>query len=119
MSVVLVADDEVDILDLLRIVLSRAGHEVVAAHDGEEALRLVADREPALAVLDVSMPKLDGLEVTRRLRSADETRELPVILLSARAQPSDVELGLAVGANAYLCKPVGADELREQVASLL
>jgi DNA-binding response OmpR family regulator len=115
---ILIADDEDDILGLLRVHLARLGYEVVAAHDGEEALRLAAEHRPALAVLDVSMPKLDGLEVTRRLRAA-ANGDVPVILLSALVQPADVERGLEAGANAYLRKPFTGDELRERIEELL
>jgi DNA-binding response OmpR family regulator len=115
-ATILIADDEEDILGLLRLHLTRFGYEVVTAHDGEEALRLAQERRPALAVLDVSMPKLDGLEVTRRLREAGD---LPVILLSALVQPSDVERGLEAGAQAYLRKPFTGEQLREQVEQVL
>ena len=115
-ATILIADDEEDILGLLRLHLTRLGYEVVAARDGEEALRLAAERRPDLAVLDVSMPKLDGLEVTRRLRDGGG---VPVILLSALVQPSDVERGLEAGAKAYMRKPFTGDELRERVEELL
>jgi len=115
-ATILVADDEEDILGLLRVHLTRLGYTVVAAHDGEEALLLAAEHRPALAVLDVSMPKLDGLDVTRRLREQGDT---PVILLSALVQPVDIERGLEAGANAYLRKPFTGEELREKIEELL
>jgi DNA-binding response OmpR family regulator len=115
-ATILIADDEDDILGLLRLHLTRFGYEVVAAHDGEEALRLALERRPMLAILDVSMPKLDGLEVTRRLR---QDGNVPVILLSALVQPSDVERGLEAGARAYLRKPFTGAELREQIEAAL
>jgi DNA-binding response OmpR family regulator len=115
---ILIADDEDDILGLLQVHLTRLGYDVVVAHDGEEALQLAAEHRPALAVLDVSMPKLDGLEVTRRLRAAADG-DVPVILLSALVQPADVERGLEAGANAYLRKPFTGEELRERIEGLL
>jgi DNA-binding response OmpR family regulator len=115
---ILVADDEDDILSLLQVHLTRFGYQVVAAHDGEEAVRLAEEHRPMLAVLDVSMPKLDGLEVTRRLRAGADG-DLPVILLSALVQPADVERGLEAGANAYLRKPFTGEELRERIEGLL
>ncbi len=118
-ATILAADDEEDILGLLRVFLTRLGYEVIVARDGEEALRLARERRPALAVLDVSMPKLDGVEVTRRLRAEDGTRALPVILLSALVQPADLERGLAAGASAYLRKPFTGGELRERIEELL
>jgi two-component system, OmpR family, phosphate regulon response regulator PhoB len=114
---VLVADDDEDILALVRIQLERAGLEIVAAHDGEEALRLARERRPRLAVLDVSMPKLDGLEVLAALR--DDGADMRVVLLTAKAQESDVERGYAAGADEYLKKPFSPAELLERVQSLL
>ena len=110
-GVVLVADDEEDILALVGTVLRGAGFEVVEARDGAEALALARERTPRAAVLDVSMPELDGLEVLQRLREAPETRELPVILLSALAQEADVARGYHAGAARYVRKPFRPAEL--------
>ena len=118
-SLVLIADDDADILSLVKAVLERSGHEVVAASDGAEALASVRARKPDLAVLDIAMPEVDGLEVLRRLRADPTTSELPVVLLSARAQEADVERGFAIGASAYLKKPFSPRELSEHVAELL
>jgi two-component system response regulator MtrA len=118
-SLVLIADDDADILLLVKAVLERSGHEVVAASDGAEALASVRARKPDLAVLDIAMPEVDGLEVLRRLRADPTTSELPVVLLSARAQEADVERGFAIGASAYLKKPFSPRELSEHVAELL
>jgi two-component system response regulator MtrA len=118
-SLVLIADDDADILSLVKAVLERSGHEVVAASDGAEALASVRARRPDLVVLDIAMPEVDGLEVLRRLRADPTTSELPVVLLSARAQEADVERGFAIGASAYLKKPFSPRELSEHVAELL
>jgi len=118
-SLVLIADDDADILSLVKAVLERSGYEVVAATDGAEALASVRARKPDLAVLDIAMPEVDGLEVLRRLRADPTTSELPVVLLSARAQEADVERGFAIGASAYLKKPFSPRELSEHVAELL
>ena len=118
-SLVLIADDDADILSLVKAVLERSGHEVVAASDGAEALASVRARKPDLVVLDIAMPEVDGLEVLRRLRADPTTSELPVVLLSARAQEADVERGFAIGASAYLKKPFSPRELGERVAELL
>jgi len=114
---VLVADDDDDILMLLRIGLQRVGLEVVVAHDGEEALRIARELKPRVAVLDVSMPNLDGLEVLGALRS--DGAETRVVLLTAKAQETDVERGYAAGADAYLKKPFSPAELVARVQSLL
>ena len=118
-SLVLIADDDADILSLVKAVLERSGHEVVAASDGAEALASVRARKPDLVVLDIAMPEVDGLEVLRRLRADPTTSELPVVLLSARAQEADVERGFAIGASAYLKKPFSPRELSGHVAKLL
>jgi two-component system, OmpR family, phosphate regulon response regulator PhoB len=114
-----VADDEDDILALLSAALSAAGCDVVPAHDGEAALRLIQERSPQIAVLDISMPRLDGLEVLRRLRADVATTDLPVILVSARAQEADVKLGYAEGASRYVRKPFSPRELAAVARELL
>jgi DNA-binding response OmpR family regulator len=118
-KLVLVADDDPDILDLVTFRLDRAGYEVVQARDGQEALDTALARAPDLCVLDVMMPRLDGYEVTRRLREAESTRSVPVILLTARAQESDVERGFGAGATDYMRKPFSPQELRARVEALL
>jgi DNA-binding response OmpR family regulator len=116
---VLVADDDRDILELVAFRLERAGYDVVTANDGAEALEVATDRGPALAVLDVMMPRLDGYEVTRRLRESSETERIPVILLTARVQESDVQRGFDAGADDYLKKPFSPQELRARVQAVL
>jgi DNA-binding response OmpR family regulator len=116
---VLCADDDEDILSLVTLRLERAGFDVVQAHDGDEAIELVRGRRPALAVLDVMMPKRTGYEVLAELRADASLREVRVILLSARVQESDVERGMSAGADAYLAKPFKAGDLVEKVGELL
>ena len=118
-KLVLVADDDPDILDLVTFRLDRAGYEVVQARDGQEALDAALARTPDLCVLDVMMPLLDGYEVTRRLRATEATRSVPVILLTARVQESDVERGFEAGATDYVKKPFSPQELRARVEALL
>ncbi|MDQ4018696.1 MAG: response regulator [Actinomycetota bacterium] len=117
--VVLVAEDDADILELIAHRLATAGYDVVTVPDGEQALRVARERRPDLAVLDVTMPKLTGCEVTRALRADNRTSRMPVILLTARVQESDVAAGLDAGADDYLRKPFSAAELRDRVAELL
>jgi DNA-binding response OmpR family regulator len=117
--VVLVADDDHDILILVTFRLERAGYDVLAAHDGEEALRLAFERAPDLAVLDVMMPKLDGYEVTARLRQNAATRLMPVILLTARVQEADIARGFEAGADDYVKKPFSPQELGARVQAIL
>ena len=116
---VVVADDEEDILHLVTTIIERSGHEVVPVRDGAAALAAIHERRPHLAVLDISMPELDGLEVLRRLRADEETSRLPILLLSARAQEDDVRLAFATGASAYVKKPFSPGELTRRVEDLL
>jgi DNA-binding response OmpR family regulator len=116
---ILVADDDEDILVLVETVLDRAGYDVVTTRDGVQALAAAMERPPDLAVLDVAMPELDGLEVLRRLRAHANTHDVPVLLLSARVQEDDVKLGFDTGADGYVQKPFSPRELCERVDALL
>ncbi len=117
--VIVVADDEEDILELVALGLERAGYAVHRAVDGEQALALMREHRPDVAILDVAMPKLDGFELTRRLRNDPETSEIKIVLLTARVQEADVDAGLAAGAHDYITKPFSPRELQERVAALL
>jgi DNA-binding response OmpR family regulator len=116
---VLVADDEEDIRALVAFRLQRAGYEVITAADGAEALTLATTRLPDLIVLDMMMPKATGLEVTRSLREQDSTRDIPVMLLTARAQEADVASGFEAGADDYVKKPFSPMDLQLRVQALL
>jgi DNA-binding response OmpR family regulator len=116
---VLVADDDPDILSLVTLRLERSGYEVVAAGDGEQAVASALSRTPDLALLDVMMPKLDGYQVTERLRSEEATRFLPVILLTARVQEADIARGIEAGADDYVEKPFSTQELSARVQAVL
>jgi DNA-binding response OmpR family regulator len=118
-TVVVVADDDRDILELVGLTLERAGHVVHRALDGEQALALIREHRPVVAILDVAMPKLDGLELTRLLRNDPETAGTRIVLLTARAQESDVNAGLAAGAHDYMRKPFSPQELQDRVSALL
>jgi DNA-binding response OmpR family regulator len=116
---VLVADDDPDILMLVRVRLEGSGYDVVAARDGEQALARALERTPDIALLDVMMPKLDGYELTERLRGEEATRNLPIILLTARVQQADIARGIEAGADDYFAKPFSTHELRERVHAVL
>jgi DNA-binding response OmpR family regulator len=116
---VLVADDEEDIRALVAFRLERAGYDVITAADGEEALTLATTRLPDLIVLDMMMPKANGLEVTRSLRGYEATKEIPVILLTARAQEADVASGFEAGVDDYVKKPFSPKDLQLRVQALL
>jgi DNA-binding response OmpR family regulator len=117
--VILAADDDPDIRELVAFRLERSGYTVLQAADGEEALALALEHTPDLAVLDVMMPKMDGFEVVRRLRAEEATKRMPIIMLTARAQDSDVEEGFDAGADDYLRKPFSPQELRARVQAIL
>jgi DNA-binding response OmpR family regulator len=116
---VLCADDDEDILSLVSLRLQRAGFQVATAVDGEEAMQVARARRPALAVLDVMMPKRTGYEVLAELRGDEALRGMKVILLSARVQEGDVARGMDAGADAYLVKPFKAQDLVSKVEELL
>jgi DNA-binding response OmpR family regulator len=115
---VLAADDDPDILDLISYRLERSGCEVLRALDGEQALELANSQHPDLAVLDVMMPKIDGYEVTRRLRANPATAGIKVILLTASAQEPDVVKGFEAGADDYMTKPFSPQELRLRLVAV-
>jgi DNA-binding response OmpR family regulator len=113
---VLVADDDADILSLVRLRLERSGYSVISARNGAEALELARDRSPSLIILDVSMPEMSGIDVTRALRS--ENIHVPVILLTARARETDVAAGADAGADVYVTKPFSPQELESRVRAI-
>lgn len=116
---VLVADDDPDIRELIVFKLRQAGHEVEAVADGRAAFEAAARRPPDLAVLDVAMPNMTGIAVCQALREGEATARVPVLLLTARAHESDVERGMAAGADDYLVKPFSLRELVARVNALL
>jgi DNA-binding response OmpR family regulator len=118
-KLVLVADDDADVRELVEFRLARAGYEVITAADGEQAVEVAIERRPDLCVIDVMMPKLDGYEVTERLRKREELAGVPVLLLTASVQEAAVERGFAVGADDYIKKPFSPRELLERVAAAL
>jgi DNA-binding response OmpR family regulator len=116
---ILVADDDVDIRELVEFKLSTLGHDVVAVADGAAAVDACRAQRPDLAVLDVMMPGVSGLEAIRVIRADPALADLPVILLTARAQESDVETGFDSGADDYITKPFSPRELASRVEALL
>lgn len=119
MTTVLVADDDADIRDLVAFKLEQAGLEVLAVGDGQAAMDTARTRLPALAVLDVSMPGLSGIDVCRALRSDPATAEMLIIMLTARVQEQDVAGGFSAGADDYVTKPFSPRELVSRIQELL
>lgn len=119
MTTVLVAEDDEDILLLVTTRLERDGFEVLAASNGAEAIELIRERRPDVAVLDIGMPPPDGLEVVRAVREDDALAGTRLLLLTAKAQESDMRRGMDAGADAYVTKPFSPAELSARVHELL
>ena len=116
---VVVIEDEADILEVVRYNLSREGFRVLTCRDGEDGLATVRREAPDLVLLDLMLPGLDGIEVCRRLQSDPITAGIPVIMVTAKGEESDVVLGLAVGADDYVSKPFSPKELVARVKAVL
>ena len=116
---IVVADDEADIRRLTTFTLQRRGYTILEASAGDAALELIRRERPDLAVLDVMMPGLSGIEVAAAMAADPATASIPVVMLSAKGQASEVQAGLASGAHVYLVKPFSPRELGERVAAIL
>ena len=114
---ILVVDDEAYIVHILEFSLGMEGFEVVTAFDGEEAIVKAEREEPDLIVLDIMMPKLDGYETCRRLKTTDKTKHIPIILLSAKGRSMDQKVGLDAGADEYITKPFSPRKLVERIST--
>ena len=116
---ILIADDEPNQLELMSFNLSNAGYSIIKATNGKEAIELIENHSPDLIILDWMMPKMSGIDVCRTLRSRSETKQIPIIILSARSEDSDKSLGLDTGADDYISKPFSPKELISRVNALL
>jgi two-component system alkaline phosphatase synthesis response regulator PhoP len=116
---ILVVDDEIYIVHILDFSLGMEGYEVLTALDGEQALERLKSDKPDLIVLDIMMPKVDGYEVCRTIKSNPETQHIPVILLSAKGRNVDQKMGFDVGADDYITKPFSPRKLVERINALL
>ena len=116
---ILVVDDEIYIVHILDFSLGMEGYEVLTALDGEQALDRLKSDKPDLIVLDIMMPKVDGYEVCRTIKSNPETQHIPVILLSAKGRNVDQKMGFDVGADDYITKPFSPRKLVERINALL
>ena len=108
---ILVVDDERHIVRLVQVNLERAGYEVAVAYDGIEALEKVAADKPDMVVLDVMMPRMDGFDVLKKLQANADTKDIPIIMLTAKAQDADIFKGWSSGVSSYLTKPFNPREL--------
>lgn len=116
---ILIAEDELDIRELISFTLQLSGYTVIQAPNGDIAIQKARETMPDLIMLDVRMPKVTGFEACKILKAAPETRDIPIIFLSAKGQESEIKQGTELGAEAYILKPFAPDELVEQVKSVL
>ncbi|RKZ17773.1 hypothetical protein DRQ53_02555 [bacterium] len=116
---ILVVDDESYIVDILDFTLAGEGWEVITASNGEDALRTLLKTNPDLVILDVMMPRIDGIEVCRAIKAREESADTPVILLSAKDREKDRENGMEAGADLYLTKPFSPGRLVEEIRNLM
>jgi DNA-binding response OmpR family regulator len=116
---ILIVDDDIDTLRLVGITLERYGYRIIAASNGQKALSLAKDEQPDLILLDIMMPGIDGYEVIRQLRSAEDTQYIPVIMFTAKAQVEDKVQGFEAGADDFLTKPTHTRELLARVKAVL
>lgn len=119
MAKILIAEDERDIRDLIEFTLKYAGHDVIKTANGAEAVDRVEEVNPDLILLDVRMPRMTGYEACRALKSMDGIKDIPVVFLSAKGQPSEMDSGLDAGAYDYILKPFAPDQLMQRVAEIL
>lgn len=116
---ILVVDDEEDILELVRFNLNREGFSIICATTGEEAWKILKDNRIDLLVLDLMLPGMDGLELTRRLKNGPQTQKIPIIMLSAKGEEADIVTGLELGADDYVTKPFSPRVLIARVRAVL
>jgi CheY-like chemotaxis protein len=119
MAKILVAEDEPDIRDLIAFTLRFAGHDVVTAGNGAEALELAPQEQPDLILMDVRMPRMTGYEACQRMKADPAVQHIPVVFLSAKGQDAEIRTGMEAGASEYLLKPFAPNELTDHVTDLL
>lgn len=119
MPLILVVDDEVNILDLLKFNLGKDGYQVIGQTNGRDAVKFMEQEKPDLVILDIMLPQMDGYEVLRTIRAKPETRSIPVIMLSAKGELVDKVLGLELGADDYITKPFSPREVLARVKARL
>lgn len=119
MAKILIAEDERDIRDLIEFTLKYAGHQVVKAANGAEAVEMAPEAKPDLILMDVRMPRMTGYEACRALKAIDEVKDIPVVFLSAKGQQSEMDTGMDAGAYDYILKPFAPDQLTQRIAEIL
>ncbi len=117
---IMIVDDEPDTVDLVKLVLETEGYEILVAYSGSEALEKIKTEKPDMVLLDIMMPGMDGWAVRTKLLEDKETKDIPIVMLTARAQPIDKMIGLhVVGVVDYITKPFGRRELADRVRKVL
>lgn len=119
MQKILVVDDDPYILMSLEFLMKKSGYEVMIARNGTEALELINGQQPALVLLDVMMPDVDGYAICQYIKSQPALRDIIVVFVSAKTKPADVQKGLELGAARYISKPFSTKDVVQQVAGLL
>ena len=116
---ILIVDDEPDTVELAKMVLKYEGYETIVAYDGEEALEKVCRENPDLMLLDIKMPKKDGIEVCREVKQNPKYSHIPILMFTAKAHDRDLELGWEAGADDYITKPFSGEALLERIRTHL
>jgi len=116
---ILIVDDEEDILELIKFNLKGEGYNILQAMTGEEAIKIAKQSGPDLMVLDLMLPGIDGLEVTRYMKNNNTTMHIPIVMLTAKGEESDIVAGLELGANDYISKPFSPRELTARIRAIL
>ncbi|MDO8536229.1 MAG: response regulator [Candidatus Omnitrophota bacterium] len=116
---ILLVDDEVDFVEVVRVRLEDSNYEVIVAYNGEEGLERAEREAPDLIILDIMLPKISGFDVCRKLKIDENFKNIPIIMLSAKFQANDIKFGMAMGADAYITKPFEPHVLIEKMRELL
>lgn len=119
MTKILVAEDDKDIRELIVLSLRFSGYEVIPAPDGQQAVDLTFEEKPDLIMLDIRMPGLTGFEALKQIKGRPEFENVPVVILSAKGQDSEIQMGLDLGANQYILKPFAPDELVTKIGQIM
>lgn len=116
---VLIIEDEADIVEALKLRLEANGYETLVATDGKEGLDKARSEKPDLIIMDVRLPKMDGFKISRILKFDENYRRIPIVMLTAKVHPSDIQMGKEAGADAYITKPYKAEDLLAKIKELL
>ena len=116
---ILIVDDEQDIIELIKYNLKNEGYSILTAQTGEQAIKIAKQSRPDLMVLDLMLPGIDGLEVTKYLKNNEQTKDIPIVMLTAKGEESDIVTGLELGANDYISKPFSPKVLVARIRAIL